>query len=250
MSTLSGLKRYYNCFGIRGVMAIVSFRIFRFPKEISTHPENLNTPVYLRIRTTDISLYESILLDSKENEYSFDLADPPKTIIDAGANIGLTAIFFAAKYPNSKIVAVEAEAANFRMLQKNVAAYPNILPVHAALWSHDGEIAVGQPDPKGGAGGEWAFVTHEGEGDRVRALTMRTLMEESEIDKLDLVKMDIEGAEREVFKSCDWTESLKCLMIELHDRFVPGCSEIVNRAMAGYHSFKVGETTIFFLPLL
>lgn len=174
----------------------------------------------------------------------------PRTIVDAGANIGLTAVFFATKYPSSKIIAVEAEASNFIMLQKNVAPYPNISPIHAAIWSRDGEIAVGQPDSSSGAGGEWAFVTHEGDGDRVRAVTMRTLMDETEIDELDLVKMDIEGAEKEVFKSTEWLESVKCLMIELHDRFVPGCSEIVNRAMLGYNSMKNGETTIFFLSLL
>lgn len=247
MNALFGLKRYYKCFGTRGVLTILSYRIFGNPKEISIRPPGCIDPIYLRVRTTDIILYESILLDRKTNEYSFDLKYLPRTIIDAGANIGLTAVFFATKYPNSKIIAVEAEASNFKMLQRNVAAYPNVLPIHAALWSHDGEIAVGQPDSKSGAGGEWAFVTHEGEGDKVRAITMRTLMNESEIETVDLVKMDIEGAEKEVFKSHDWVKSLKCLMIELHDRFVPGCSEIVNNAMIGYLSFKNGETTIFHL---
>ena len=245
MGILDGLKRYHNCFGLRGVLAISSFRILGWPTELSVAHSNSSAPVYLRVRTTDISIYESILKDRDGNEYSFDLGFCPRTIIDAGANIGVVSIFFAMKYPDSKIIAVEAEESNFEMLQRNVAAYPNILPVHAALWSRDGEIAVGQPDPVVGAEGEWAFVTHEGEGAKVRAITMRTLMKEAGIDTIDLLKMDIEGAEKEVFKSCDWVSSVRCLMIELHDRFMPGCSDAVDRAMAGFQSVTRGEVTTY-----
>ncbi len=50
----------------------------------------------------------------------------PETIVDAGANIGVTSIYFANRYPGAKIFAVEAEASNFAMLVKNTQAYPSI----------------------------------------------------------------------------------------------------------------------------
>lgn len=118
---------------------------------------------------------------------------------------------------------MEAEASNFAILAKNVGRYANISPIHAALWNRDGEIGVSEPDPASGAFGKWGFVAREDGGARVRAVTMRTLLAEMNIDRVDLLKVDIEGAEKEVFETCDWMERVGVLIIEIHDRFRPGC---------------------------
>jgi FkbM family methyltransferase len=178
-------------------------------------------------------------------EYAFDLPFSPKSIVDAGANIGMASIYFAQRFPNAKVIAIEAEALNFAALVRNVRPYPSIIPIHAALWNRDGEIGVSQPDPATGSGGEWAFVTHEGSGVKVRAIGMRTLMKEMQIRSVDLLKVDIEGAEKEVFEACDWMDDIRCLMIELHDRFKPGCSEAVNSVVQGYSKLQRGETTLY-----
>jgi len=64
----------------------------------------------------------------------------PDVIVDAGANIGLASICFANKYANATIIAVEPEQSNFELLEENVAPYPNIVPVQAALWYEDSEV--------------------------------------------------------------------------------------------------------------
>jgi FkbM family methyltransferase len=178
-------------------------------------------------------------------EYAFDLPFHPQTIVDAGANIGMASIYFAHRYPGARIVAIEAEDSNFAMLNKNVRPYGAVLPVHAALWNRDGEINVSERAPGVGTREKWTFVTHEGPGAKVRAITMRTLMKETQMRSVDLLKIDIEGAEKEVFEGCDWMDDIRCIMIELHDRFRPGCSEAVNSVAQGFSRLQRGETTLY-----
>lgn len=188
-------------------------------------------------------MYEHVLLGK---EYAFDLPFSPKIIVDAGANIGMASIYFARRYPEAKIFAIEPEASNFAVLVNNVRPYLAIIPIQAALWNRDGEICVTEPDPASGSRGEWAFVTsEEGTGAKVRAITMRTLMKEMHIPAIDLAKIDIEGAEMEVFEDTGWLAGLGCLIIELHDRVRPGCSTAVERAMEPFERTQRGETTFY-----
>lgn len=242
MSLREGLAWYYGNFGLRGALAISAYRLFRQPKEIAVYPPRIRNQVYLRIKTSDESTYAQTLL---WGQYDFDLPFSPKAIVDAGANIGMASIYFAHKYPEAKIIAIEAETSNFHMLVRNVRPYPAIVPVHAALWNRDGEISVGEPDLGSGAKGNWAFVTRDGPGVKVRAITMPTLMKEMQIQALDLVKIDVEGAEKEIFEAGEWLKSVRCLMIELHDRYRPGCSEAVNSVTQGFSKSQRGETTLF-----
>lgn len=240
MSILSGLKSYYNTFGLRGVLAITANRLTGRPREITAQPPGIRNPVHIRVRTTDPSTYEEILL---RGVYDFDLPFSPRTIVDAGANIGMASIYYTHRYPDAQIIAIEPEASNFDVLTRNVRLYPAITPIHMALWNKDGEISVREPNLSTGAFGKWGFVTIEGPGVKVPAITMRTLMGEMRIRSIDLLKIDIEGSEIEVFGACDWIQDIRCLVIELHDRFRPGCSETVNSVTQGFSMLQKGETT-------
>jgi FkbM family methyltransferase len=242
MSIREGLAEYYNNFGLRGVLAISAFRVFGRPTEITAHPPGVQSPVHIRVRTSDASVYGEILL---QGEYGFNLPFSPKTVVDAGANIGMAAIFFAHRYPEAKIIAIEPEASNFDVLVRNTQPYPSIIPLQAALWNRDGEISVSEPGPGSGVSGNWGCFAHEGMGVKVRAMTMRTLMKEMQLDFVDLLKVDIEGAEKEVFEACDWMGQVRCLMIELHDRFKQGCGETVDSATQGFSKSQRGETTLY-----
>ena len=243
MSVYEGFIKYYNTFGIYAVLTVSSHRLFGRPREITVRPFGVRKPARIRIRSTDSLVYNEILLGG---QYAFDLPFSPKTIIDGGANIGISSIYFANRYPEAKIFAVEAEASNFAVLRRNIRPYPAIVPIHAALWNRDGEVVVGAPDPATGAHGEWGFVTHEGSvGTKVRAVTMDTLMHEMRISSADLVKLDIEGAEQEVFENTRWLKNVRCLMIELHDELRSGCTSAVEPAMATYTRLQRGETTFY-----
>lgn len=236
------LVRYHKLFGLRGVLGASAHRFFRRPAEIRVRPPGTDKALYLRLGTSDEMVYCDTLLTP---QYAFDLPFVPNTIIDAGANIGTASIFFARRYPQAKVIALEPEPSNFALLTRNIKPYPTITAIHAALWNHDGEVSIRAPDPATGASGNWAFAVEEGHDFAVPAITLRTLMEETHTPSVDVLKMDIEGAEKEVFEACDWIDGVRCLMIELHDRFKPGCSEAVNRVMRGFSQSKRGEVTLY-----
>jgi FkbM family methyltransferase len=233
MSISEGIGSYYGGFGIKGLLAISSFRLLGMPKIITARPDGIKFPVYLRVRTSDVALYRCILL---EGEYQVDLPFSPQTIVDLGANCGLTSVYYANKYPKARIIAVEPEETNYHCLVRNVSQYPNVVPIRAAVWNKDGEVSTVD------VGNDWACQVSEGSG--CRAITMRTLMAETGVDSIDLLKVDIEGAEKEIFSQCDWIDRVRVLIVELHDRFKPGCRETVERATQGWHQYERGELTI------
>lgn len=157
-------------------------------------PKGISKPVHIRLRTTDLSVCNEMLI---RNEYACNLPCFPRTIVDVGANIGMASVYQAHNCNRGRDF-------QFRSCSEERATYPNIIPLHAALWNREGEINVSEPDSATGAIGEWAFITHEGEGVPVRAITMTTPMAQMKIDTIDLLKIDIEGAEKEVFEDCDW----------------------------------------------
>jgi len=239
---VTGLSIYHRPLGIRGVLAFSCCRLFGWPNEIAIESPRVRTPVHLRLRTSDVSVYNEVLLSG---QYAFDLPFRVETIVDVGANIGMASLYYVQKYPDARIVAVEAEASNFAMLTRNVRPYPNIFPIHAALWQKDGEIAITAPSSSEALFSKVGFVVNEVEGVPVRAVTMRTLMKEAQIDSIDLLKVDIEGAEKEVFEACDWMGSVRCMAIELHDRFKPGAGAAVEAVTRDFVKSQVGETTFF-----
>jgi hypothetical protein len=70
-------------------------------------------------------------------------------------------------------------------------------------------------------------------------------MRELNCSRIDLFKIDIEGAEKEVFESCTWQGRVGTIVIELHDRFKPGCSAAVKNALQGWQSYGTGELAVF-----
>jgi FkbM family methyltransferase len=161
--------------------------------------------------------------------------------VDAGAHIGMASVLFALKYPTARIIAIEPEPSNFAALVRNTAPYKTITPIQAALWREDGEVTLGASNahPKG------AFQIVENGHQQVRAITMDTVMRETGIHSIDLLKVDIEGAEIEVFESCTWISNVRVIAIELHDRVRPGCSSLVKSAASDRRCNQQGEVTFF-----
>lgn len=236
-----GIKWYLELCGLRGVLTIALFRVFKWPKEVSVFPFRQDEPICLRIDTSDFCSYRDVLIFRTKSYKPDNIECDPRTIIDVGAHIGMSSIFFAREYPGARIVAVEPERSNYNALLRNTAPYKNISCIQAALWREDGEVSLGPSNahPKG------AFEISERGTEKVRAITMNTLMNETGITTVDLLKLDIEGAEKEVFQSCNWTANVRILAIELHDRVCPECSGIVHNAMRGHRSETKGDVVIF-----
>ena len=124
-------------FGLKS--AIFTYVHLLFNRDVGRVPFGQKTGhLFLRPGTADQKLYDQIFV---ENEYDLDLADP-SFIVDAGAYIGLSSIYFACKYPNATVVAIEPEESNFSVLLKNTKKYPKIKPERAGLWSRTSLLVI------------------------------------------------------------------------------------------------------------
>ena len=246
MSLFTGPRMYYSLLGPFGVFLGAKARLLGKKIQVAVEIAGIRHPVYLRVRTSDVSLCQQILLDA---QYDSTLAARPQVIVDAGANIGLASIFYANRYPEAKIIAIEPEPSNYEMLRKNLAPYPNAVPVQAALWSEKGPLSA-----TSAAGGHHAYQVREENGVddlghrcTVRGVTLGGLMADLGIQHIDLLKVDIEGSEREVFQnSAEWIGRVGVLAIEIHEWIRSGCNESVYSAAKEFAvRWQRGETTYF-----
>lgn len=244
MSILEGVRSHHRLFGPYGVLLVAKARLLGRPLQVAVTSDRITHPVFLRLRTTDVSLFEEIILNS---EYFIELSRPPRTIVDAGANIGLTSVFFANTFPQARIIAIEPERSNFEMLKRNAARYSNILPVQGALWRENTVLSLSDPGK-----GHWGYQTREKRADdgaegSVPGLTVDRLMKLYGLDCIDILKIDIEGAEKEVFEtSASWIDKVGVIIVELHDRSKDGCSRSVHAAVQDFElEWCKGETTFF-----
>lgn len=193
--------------------------------------------IMIRKGSSDIRVFKQIFLDEVYHFFPSDFN--PSVIIDAGANVGYSAVWFASKFPDSKIYAIEPEASNFEILQENVKRRSNIFPIKAGLWYENTFLKI--HDSKAGS---WAFETkvpQDGEKSDIATITIPQLIRENDLVQIDLLKIDIEGSEFELFKNQaeEWLPFVKLIMIETHDRIKPGCSELIDQVVNPFGFLKI-----------
>lgn len=201
--------------------------------------------VYLRENSSDEALFKVLV---NEDEYGYIAFErTPKIIVDAGANIGLASVQFAMKYPEATIYSIEPEDENFEMLKKNTETYSNIKPIQAALMNYDGSgtvLDIGEGDLA------YQIGTDMAEGiQSVKCVSITSLCEKNSISQIDLLKIDIEGAEKEIFSGdCSWLDSVSVLIIELHERYKAGCNEAVFNAIRDKFDMEwIGGENFYFV---
>jgi len=178
-----------------------------------------------------------------EMQYDFPLT-PPDTIVDAGANIGAASLFFASRFPNARIIALEPDPSNYEALVRNVAGFPSIIPMHAALWSYRGRLVL---QTTGLAKSETQVIEAgaTGKGD-VECLSVADLLSQFGVGSIDLLKMDVEGSEKEILdQSASWIENIGTLVVELHERLTPGTTASFESATKDFDEhFTSGENRV------
>lgn len=205
----------------------------------------LDHPVALRRGSSDLMVFDTIFV---EREYScLDQLGEVRTIVDAGGNCGYSSAYLLSRFPHARVIAVEPDPANFALMSANLAPWgARAVCVEAALWSHNTVLEF--EDDSTGAGNEWGRRTSEGTGNgsvSVTAIDMPTLMQTHGLDRIDLLKVDIEGAETQLFASNPpWLEAVGNIVMELHG---PDCEQAVDQAMAqyAYRGSRSGELSVF-----
>lgn len=166
-------------------------------------------------------------------------------VIDAGANMGASAVWFAKHFPRAEIIAIEPEPGNAALCRRNLAGVPHTKLVEAALGGSSGVVALSTGSE------DWAFqTTRTNEGRGVPLVTINDLVAQVPNGRLFCAKIDIEGFESDVFAAnLAWLDEVTVVMVEPHDWMLPGkgSSHTMQMAMAA-RSFEVlisGENLIY-----
>ena len=151
-------------------------------------------------------------------------------VIDGGGNVGYSALYFAKSFPAAVVVAVEADPETFEQLKQNCQNETQILPIHAALWSHERGVHL-----RPGGRDSWS-VRVDGDEGLTPSILLSSIVERVRGARLLLIKLDIEGAEREVCGAAQSELSaVPCVVVEPHDFMLPGagCLTPLFQAVAG-----------------
>ena len=232
----SAIVRYLRIIRLRGlVLGVVGTVLGRSFLLHVRHPLARH-PCVIRCPSSDVRAFVQVFV---RREYDMEACRDPRVIVDAGANVGLASIYFATRFPDARIIAIEPEDSNVAVLRHNVRDYPNVTVFHGALWGHDAQLRVVDTRL-----GKWGFMTESvddqpSHGSRVTqetsGISMPTLLERYGIERVDILKIDIEGAEKEVFAECAaWIGRVDAVIVELHDRMKPGCSDSFDAGTTGF----------------
>lgn len=188
------------------------------------------------------------------------------TVIDAGANVGVFTVLAAVNAPHGRVIAIEPKVQHFLKLLRNIEAneLPNVTPVNAALASYDDVATLWQE--KYGSGSDSLIQGDSTRGESVQVISPLTLMARYKLDHVDFLKLDIEGAEYDLFSGdLSWLDRVTRLAAEAHRKFgnpelIVNCltsagfqvhAEPVKRPSEGdlqIYAIKAGEVDHAFRP--
>lgn len=189
----------------------------REKKKLKTHPypnlDSVNVDGHKFHYNNGGALQHSLEEIFHQEVYKFYTETQNPVIIDCGANIGLSLLYFNRLYPNARIIAFEPDHDLFAVLKKNADEFKNsnIQVLEKAVWHEDTNLTFFS---QGGLSG--SLVTDFGRGNNtitVEAVDLRKYLE----TKVDFLKIDIEGAENELFfYLADHLQNVEYLFLEYH----------------------------------
>lgn len=187
-------------------------RLQKVPRYTATTTDLLGKKFHIVDSCTYLVGVREILV---ERVYDFGGSSPAPTIVDCGANIGLSVLFFKERYPDARIIAFEADRQIFNVLCKNIASFDlrGVELHHSAVWTANTEVLF---SPEGGASGRIVMP-----GDQSTVCVPGTRLKDVlKREPVDFLKMDIEGAETEVLKDCaEELSRIPSLFVEYHSHF-------------------------------
>lgn len=187
-------------------------------------------PFCYRPGSTDLLALEQVFLDRQ-----YDVGSVPSEkieyIVDLGSNIGATALLWAQRYPAARMVLVEPDPDNFKLLRRNTAAFRDrCLLINAAVANRCGRTSFFRSEREYGHS---IMKTDDCVSEiRVQSLTISAILRLASFPRVDLLKMDIEGGEQNVMPTvADWGAAIRYLIAELHapydlDAFADDCRKI------------------------
>lgn len=202
-------------------------------------------PISVRKGTSDATeLIHSVV----RNTYAAYMPDQSvRVIIDAGANIGDSAVWYLSRFPAARVVAIEPDPDNFRMLALNSAPYGDrAVLLQAALWPRTCGLCL----CSGSSASDVSVrPAADGETPNCRGLTPLDLLELIGEETIDIFKCDIEGAESELFSdNCDaWLRRTRSVYVDIHNGEAESIVTIATRRN-GFSQRRYRELHVFLRP--
>ncbi len=233
--------RFARFLGLAQAIYFAGQRLRKAPI-VSLKVQGVRTSVFCRPSSVDhVVLWQ--IFDERPFE-GITLQKSPQLVIDGGANVGYASLYFANKYPNAQIIAVEPDTENCALFRRNCAVYPNIELIQGAIWTSNTDLVIENP-----AADSWAFRVGEVQSptsSRVKGVTVGDILARSGKPHIDLLKLDIEGSEEQLFSLgySDWLDRTENMAIEIHG---PRYRDAVFAATEdyGFTVYQSGECTVF-----
>ncbi len=224
------------------------------PKDFVAHYPSFNATIKLRKRpSSDLNVFSQVY---EYKEYQpvvevFKKHFPTVTklnFIDAGSNVGLTSVFFSKFFPDSRFINIEPDTSNFETMSYNLSAngIQSVEKVKGGIWSANSYLKIVSDFRDKN---DWSFRVEETlEPTDIKAFSINHLIESNNFPFIDILKIDIEGSEKEVLTSpksdVSYLAKTKCIAIEIHDEF--DCREAIYDVLRKYNFefFNSGELTI------
>lgn len=181
-------------------------------------------------RREDLTVLEEVFLDE---DYAMEIP-PPAVILDLGANFGAASVYFTLRWPAARIIAVEPAPELFARLRETTAAYPNITCLPYAVGARDGKMPFGVSESSVGSG--FFLDGPDARTIEVDARALASLMAECGIDRADLVKFDVEGAESLMFEDPSVLDRIDAFVGEFHPDLVSGPIEALTAKFAEFET--------------
>lgn len=227
-------------------------KIQNFTSEVfELNIKNHLNPLYLRNRpSSDYDVFVQVFLNG---EYSTAISslksnfisDAPIRIIDAGANVGYTSRYFLSHFNNPEIACVEPDKGNFEILKRNLSGFPTVslyLNALAAQKNEKFDIVDTFRD-----GNDWSKSVCLDTNGAIYGITLEEIMHLQKWTQIDLLKIDVEGAEKFIFENTVYTgflKNTKVIAMEIHEESIERSTIIDILKSYNFILHEAGELTI------
>lgn len=250
---LKKLPNYVTAFGLRDGIRLLLRIERKLPKRSARRDlvtvNGYQAPIHLRHTIADHSAFWICIVAEQYSIAAFPQkahidrayaamrrANRRPVIIDAGANIGMSTLWFARAFPEAQIIAVEPDAENYSLLVQNTEVYGDrIMPLQGGIWPRACGLRI-----ENASAGAQHFITREvptGTDDAIRAYTVDEILAMIGAKEILIAKIDIEGGQDALFgDNTEWVGRTHLIVVELDDDLFPwaGTSRSFFRCVSQY----------------
>ncbi len=208
----------------------------------------------IRKKSTDFLVFEQVILNQEYKPFLKLIKKYSQNkglnLVDAGSNVGFASLYLNEHLNINRIVSIEPSKENIKNLKENFHSnsITNIHIYETGLWEKKTRLKL---DTNFRDGREWSLrliETNENDPDGFDCISIENIFNDEKIEIIDILKIDIEGGEKEVFKAFEKDNSIlskiKFIAIEIHDEVADRAKINTQLINAGFEIETVGETTI------